>query len=263
MIIQKVFHTYKEDFPLLSKGRIAFGFDANALDTLFASLIMDLSELTSLTQYTYITRHTNDKIPIEHLKPFLTKFRNFVSYLGLKESYGIPTVWFVGHFESQDQIKNIRERLDKIGVRYFETGSELNSFEEINDTYWKKKSDAEVFIEFLHQVTMIGIDLLSGTDFKQKLEQLKRLEWMQYASEEAMEPDLKEMERYLNEKSPYYIKEIAVDVNKRAGFWKNFTKIKVTPQSGGSVGLGSWPHFLFNICGVNSSVNNLPLQVET
>ena len=42
----------------------------------------------------------------------------------------------------------------------------------------------------------------------------------------------------------------------------DFSKIKVTPQPDGNMGLGSWPHFLFNICGVSSPAQKLPLKVK-
>jgi hypothetical protein len=263
MIIQKVFHTYKDDFPLLLPSQNRMSFNGNALYKLMTNLTLELSDLAAIVPFSYISRHTGDKIPPEHLAPFLSKFSWFVDALGKDQTFKIPTIWFVGHFKDYESAAEAQKRIDTKNIKYFDESNKFNSFEEINDSYWDDKRDAEPFIKFLHQTTMIGIDLLSVPDVKRKLEQLKGLEWMQYASEEAMKPELKEMERYLDEKSPYYNKEIGSDVNKHAGFWKNFTKIKVTSQPDGRVGLGSWPHFLFNTCGVFSSVNNLPLKVET
>ena len=220
MIIQRVFHVYKEDFPLLSNGRLAFGFDANALDDLFTGLILQLSDISLLPHFTYITRHTDDKIPQDRLRPFLLEYQDFVNQLGPNQPYDIPTVWFVGHFESQDLIANVHKKLGETDVKYFESGGEYNSFEEMNDTYWENKRDAQLFPEFLHQTTMIGIDLLSVPNFKEKLKQLGRLEWLQYGNLDAMESDLREMERYLDENSPYYKESLVPGPTNE--FWRNF-----------------------------------------
>lgn len=259
MIIQRIFHTYRDDFPLLSDGRLPVSYDASALDALFISLILELSDLTSFPRFTYITRHTKDKIPPKHLDPFLTKFQDFVDCLGKTQSYNIPTVWFVGYFEDQDIVTEFRRKIDEKNIKYFEEGGEYGSFEEINDSYWNNKRDAQLFPKFLNQVTMIGIDLLSASGFKQKLKQLERLEFLQYSSIADMESDLKEMELYFNENSPYYRKRVNTKLANHKEFWGNFTKVKITETRDGGQMLGSWPHFLFNICGVLSQARNLPI----
>ena len=250
MIIQKIFHTFRDDFPLLSNGRLPPSFDLNTYDNLITSLILDLSDLTSFSRFTYITRHTNDNIPKDHLEPFLINFGEFVQRLGSAEPYNIPTVWFVEHFVDYDMVSKIRSSIDAKNIKYFESGGEYGSFEEINDSYWNNKQDAQLFPKFLHQVTMIGIDLLSAHESRRKLEQFKCLELLQYKSAERLKSDLMEIERCLNESSEYYRNFIRAEASEHKEFWKNFTKVKKTVLGDGSMQLGSWPHFLFNICGV-------------
>jgi hypothetical protein len=228
------------------------------LDTLMTRLILELSDLTTLPCLTYITRHTDDKIPPEHLTPFLVKCHDVVDTLGKDQPYNIPTVWFVGHFENYDEITRIRQKLDQRNVKYFETGGEYASFQQINQIYWDKKGDAALFVKFLHQVTMIGIDLLSTGEYKQTIEQLGRLEYMQYSDIENMRSDLKEMEQYLREKSSFYRGHIVHDPIAYREFWENFTKWKKSEAV-----LTSWPHFLFNICGISHPVSHLPLEIRT
>jgi hypothetical protein len=248
MIMQRIFHTYKEDFPLLSNCRLPSVFKVCALDNLLTSLIIELSDLTSLPRYSYIARHTNDKIPEHHLGAFLRKFQDFVDYLGRDQPYNIPTVWFVGYFEAEEPIDEVRRRLDQKGIKYFEDGGDYDSFEAINQCYWDSRKDAQVFPKFLNQVTMIGIDLLSVPMSIRKLKKLECLEWLQYKNKESMKCDLKELRQYLNEKSPFYREHIEKEESQCNEFWANFTKVKKTDK-----GIGSWPHFLFNICGASSS----------
>ncbi len=253
MIIQRIFHTYKEDFPLLINNCLPPSFKACICDGMFKGLILELSDLTSLPRYSYIARHTNDKIPENHLAPFLSKFKDFAQQLGKNQSYNIPTVWFVGFFDAEKEIDEVRRQLDKKGVKYFEDGGKYDSYENINQCYWDNKKDAHLFPKFLNQVTLIGIDLLSEPMTKLKLKELECLEWLQYKSEESRQSDLKKMRRYLNEKSQFYREQIEEDQSECDEFWENFKKIKITDKGNGKACLGSWPHFLFNICGVSSS----------
>ena len=259
MIILRIFHTYKDDFPLMSKGRLPFNGDT--LDDLMTGLILELSDLTTLSPLTYITRHTNDEIPQERLAPFLTKFHEFVDYFGKNQPYNIPTVWFVGHFQDYDSIKKVRQELNQKDLKYFESGEEYNSFDQFNETYWEENTDAEPFVNFLHQATMIGLDLLKTADYKQKLKQLGRLEYMRYPDTknvmEEVKSDLKDMERYLRQNSQYYREHIVADESEYKQFWVNFTKWKTS-----TAGTGSWPHFLFNICGVSYPPTYPPLRVR-
>ncbi|MCG2779186.1 MAG: hypothetical protein L6406_26220 [Desulfobacterales bacterium] len=231
----------------MSKSRLPFNGDT--LDDLMTGLILGLSDIARLLPLTYITRHTNDKIPPQHLAPFLTKFHEFVDYFGKNQPYNIPTVWFVGHFQDYDSIKKVRQKLDQKNLKYFEGGEEYDSFEQIGKNYCEEREDAKLFVKFLHQVTMIGIDLLLTADYKQKLKQLGRLEYMRYPDTknvmEEVKSDLKDMERYLRQNSQYYREHIVADESEYKQFWVNFTKRKSS-----EAGTGSWPHFLFNICGV-------------
>jgi len=257
-ILQRVFHTYRDDFPLLRNKRPTGPAAEDMLDGLMTRLILDLSDLATLPRLTYITRHTDDTIPSERLAPFLVKFHDIVDTLGEHQQYGIPTVWFVGHFANDDEIARIRQELDRKNIKYFETGGEYANFQQLNQIYWENKNDAEPFLTFLHQVTMIGIDLLSTGECKQTLEQLGRLEYMQYTDIENMKSDLKEMQRYLREKSSFYRGHIVHDAIAYREFWENFTKWKKSEAV-----LTSWPHFLFNLCGISHPVEHLPLRVRT
>lgn len=262
MIIQKIFHTYKENFPLaLLKDRdnIYLSFDGNALDDLMTNLILELSNLATLPPFAYISRHTPDKkVPPEDLAPFLARFQAFVSHHGKDRPYYIPTVWFVGHFKDYESVAEVKQKLDEKNVKCFESGKEYDSFAQFNQLYWYQKSDAELFVKFLHQATMIGIELLSTAGYKQKLNQLGRLEYMQYTNIEGVKSDITEMERYLRENSPYYKKHIAANASEHKEFWENFTKWKSTKD-----GTGSWPHFLFNICGISYPFRHPPLKIRT
>jgi len=260
MIIQKIFHTYKEDFPLIKifpqENRILFPVNFDP-DNLFKNLILELSEFSNLPKYCYITRHTNDKIPDKFLTFFKERFSEFVNDEGEDSRFGIPTVWFVGHFQDYDSITEVRQKLDQKNLKYFDDGEEYNSFEQFNQAYWENSPDAEPFVKFLHQATMIGIDLLSAADYKQKLNQLGRLEYMRYTNIEDVKSDITEMEHYLRENSPYYKTHLIPNASEYKEFWENFTKWKTS-----EAGTGSWPHFLFNICGVQYPPTHPPLRVR-
>ena len=217
------------------------------------NLILDLSDLTLLPHFTYITRHTNDKIPKDQLEPFLHKYSQFVENIGKDQPYNLPTVWFVGHFENYDMVSEIKDKIDAKNISYFESGGEYGSFEEINDSYWDYKRDAHLFPKFLHQVTMIGIDILSVPESIITLKQFECLEWLQYSSAERLQSDLYAMEQYLSDISEYYSNSIKAEENEYNEFWENFKKVKRKDLDNGKTQLGSWPHFLFNICGVHFS----------
>lgn len=247
MIIQQTFHTYKDNFPLLINNQLRLDFDY-----LITGLILELSELSSLPLFAYMARHSTDKIPQKYLDPFLSKFHDFVNHHGQNQQYNIPTVWFVGYFDKEDLITEVRRRLDEKNVKYFEESNKYDSFESIKQRYYDNTKDARLFLKFLHQVTKIGIDLLSVPDYRQKLNSLKPLEKMKfhYKSVESRERDLMQMEQYLRQNSQYYQKYISTEETELKKFWNNFQKVKATNMSDGTVSLCSWPHFLFNICGV-------------
>ena len=259
MIIHQLFHTYKDDFPLMlqKKNGVNLPFNGGDLYNLMACLIFELSDLAATLPLSYISRHTGDKTPPEHLSPFLNKFSSFVNGLGKDQPYNIPTIWFVGHFRDRQTATEFQRKIDAKNIKYFDEINEYNSLEDINQSYWENKSDAQPFIEFIHHTTMIGIDLLRTADYKEKLRALGRLEYMQYANIETVKSDFKEMENYLRKSSPYYVKNIAADISEYKKFWINFTKWKGTETA-----FGSWPHFLFNICGLPYPFKQRPLRIN-
>ena len=261
MILSRKFHAYKEESPLLllpDRNHYIPVFNGDAIDALMKSLILELSDLATLPPFAYIARHSKDKIPREHLAPFLKKFPQFVDHFGSDKQYSIPTIWFACHFYDEDSIAAVRQKLDQKNLKYFLECEEYDSFEKINDTYWDERSDAELFVKFIHQATMIGIDLLTTAEYKEELKRLGRLESLQYTNIEDAKPDFKEMERYLRKSSSYYNKHIIADLSEYKEFWENFTKWKITNRA-----LGSWPHFLFNICGIQYPYKHTPLKINT
>jgi len=253
MIIQRVFHTYSDDFPILSNGRLPFSCDVTALNSKMASLILELSDLTDISNYVYITSHTNDKTQEDILNPFTKRFKDFIDDIGKDQPFNIPTIWFVCHFDSFDKIQKVRDQLDLRNIKYFENGDVFESFEKMNETYWEHREDAYLFPKFLHQVTMIGIDLLKNPVSLNKLRELEYLEWLLYRNVEKQICDLTKMKQHLRDNSLYYQKNILTDSNEVLIFWENFNKVKKIDAGNGSFHLGSWPHFLFNICGASST----------
>ena len=266
MMIQKLFHTYKDSFPLQLTSQNCMSLNGDAFDELIAGLILELSDLAATLPLSYISRHGSDKISQERLAPFLRKFSSFVDSLGRDEPYNIPTIWLVCHFNDNESAAEFQERIDAADIKYFDECHEYDSYEEINELYWDNKQDAEPFVGFLHQTTMIGIDLIKTADYKQKLTALQHLEYMRYASMEDAQSDLKEMERYLGESSQYYVEHISADKHGYRAFWENFTKWKrteVVNENERRYKYGSWPHFLFNICGIIDPSELPPLKVDT
>lgn len=251
MIIQHVFHTYKNNFPILSKCRLPISYDGNMTDSLITGLILELSELTLLPRFSYITRHINDTIPQEQLEPFLGRFPGFVDLIGEDGPFNIPTVWFVGYFDAQDTIAKVRAGLYRKQIGYFEEHGKYDSFEALNHSYWDKKDDAERFPKFLHQLTKIGLDLLEVPKAIVGLKQLNCLEWLGYQNIGNLRADLKKIESLLKNHSAYYINNIDKSEIAKKEFWDDFQKIKINKKGNGKVSLGSWPHFLFNVCGAS------------
>jgi len=262
MIIKVIFHTYKDNFPLLffiNETSFYPSFEGDARHDLMTDLILELSDLATLPLLAYISRHDKDnKIPQDDLAPFLAKFPEFVACHGKDKQYNIPTVWFVGHFQDYESVAEVKQKLDQKDLQYIDEIEECKSFDQFNQAYWENSRDAEPFVKFLHQATMIGIDLLKTADYKHKLNQLGRLEYMRYTNIEDVRSDITEMEHYLRENSPYYKKHITANASEHKEFWENFTKWKSTKH-----GTGSWPHFLFNICGISYPFRHPPLKIRT
>ena len=235
MIIQSTFHTYKEDSPIIINDQLPPSYNWTVVNSKMTNLILELSDLTNFAMYVYITRHTNDKIPKENITPFITKFSNFISHFGNKQQCSLPTIWFVGHFESYGSVQKARAKLNAKKITYFENTTEVESFESINDTYWDNIMDAHLFPKFLHQVTMIGIDLLRGSNIIQKLEQLKCLEWLLYKNPDNMISDLDRMREFLDNNSQFYREEVCNSENEAIDFWKNFEKVKMEDIGNGKM----------------------------
>jgi len=203
------------------------------------NLILELADLTNPEFNTYITRHTNDKIPIVHLKPFLDRHDDFVEIVGVNESFNLPTVWFVGFFEREEQAAQIMSDLQLRRIKFLETGSEFESHTDINHSYWDSEKDAVLFPIFLYQVTRIGIDILSNPPDVSRLRDLRCLEWLQYENERKKRRDLSEMRDFLRAKSRFYRAEIESDEGKSRVFWESFTKIKITELANSRSSFGS------------------------
>lgn len=225
MIIKKVFHTYKEDFPFLRGNQVLF--DRLNLDNLFKNLILELSELSTIPKYCYITRHTDDMMP----------------------TFWTPTVWFVIYSETYEIIESIRKKLEQNKIKYLEDDSEIyDSVDSIppDNNYTTTKDEAITFPKFLHQVTQIAIGLLKNNSTN-KLNELNELEWMQ-GNESELGSKIEELREHLINNSKYYLEKIK-NTGEEVEFWINFKKVYINQN------VYSWPHFLFNLCGVISKLN--------
>lgn len=266
MIIQATFHCYKDNFPLLYfKDQFSFysTLDDNARHDLMNGLIMELSDLIPLPYLAHLQRQDKDNMVLQHdLDPFYAKYPEFLDHHGRDKRYRIPTILFVGHFEDDKLVDEVKEKLKEKEIKYVDDIEQQESFEKLNQIYWEEKSDAEPFVKYAHQTTMIGLDLLKTADYKQKLEQLNRLEYMQYTDMEDAKSDFREMVRYLSENSSYYRENIASNPPERKQFWENFTKIKIAIMDNDMAQISSWPRFLFNICGIFYTPKDMPFKVS-
>ncbi len=251
MIVKCVFHTYKDDFPIIVNDHYPSPYNLSLVDNMMTNQIIELSDFTKIGNYIYITRHTNDKIPNEEIVQFITKFSSFVNFYGNNPKCGLPTIWLVVHFESYDSIKEAKEKLLNKKILSYESITEIESFKDTNDSYWDDVKDAYLFPKFLHQVTMIGIDLLKDPNVINELKQLKSLEWLLYRNPANKISDLKRMRDLHQSNSQYYREEIFNKGSESIEFWQNFEKVKIKDLGNNKMHLGSWPHFLFNICGVS------------
>lgn len=249
MIIQKIFHTYKKNFPLLCDRQIPKQFEGKKILDIMKNLILEMKELTSSEFSTYITRHTDDQLPEDVLKPFKIKYQNFVNYFGHSSGYYLPTIWFVGFFKTNKQIENIIRYFNNKNIGFYTTGNNIRSYTEINETYWDCEEDAKIFPKYLYQTTMIGLDILFYNRDISILKEVGKLEWMQYSDEQKKKTDIKKLQDYLLKNSPFYKENIYSDMLSFDQYWQNFNKVTITKMENSSLKLGSWPHFLFNICG--------------
>ena len=251
MIIRQVFHTYREDFPLIrvwsphNRIRLPASFD---LDDLIRELIMELSDLTDIPRFSYITRHTNDTLPNDHLSPFRKKFAKFVAKQGQTSTFSVPTVWFIAYCESSDTVSMIGEKFDERQIKYFEDNPEIYASTASippDGNYTTTNIEARTFPKFLHQVTQIGIDLLRYPNSIDRLTQLNSLEWMQGLTQSEIDSQISVLENHLQEKSQFYRENVCRTDTEKRRFWTNFRKVYEKDST-----IFSWPHFLFNICRV-------------
>lgn len=240
MIIKNIFHTYKDNFPLLipCNGRVYLSFDFPLMDE-FKNLIIELSEFSRMTSYCYITRHTDDVIPESHLRPFKERFTDFVDRCGENSNFGIPTVWFVIYSENEEAASLIKKELERKNIKYFDDSpSKYDSIECIPPgNYARTNDEARMFPKFLHHTTQISIDLLRIGNPVSELQKFKTLEFMRGND---LDLKIKELEIYLETNSNYYREKIKKNKHEKQEFWTNFRIV----YNG-----YSWPHFLFNTCG--------------
>lgn len=211
-------------------------------------MILELSEINLLTKYTYITRHTNDTIPEEILCEFKNKFPNIVNLQRKGNVLGIPTVWFTCYAEKEEEVYSIIASLNKKGINYFTNGpTQYNSLEQIppDQNYTTSALEAKTFPKFLHQVSQIGINILKDHESVDFLTAYKPLEWRQHADKTYLSNLQNELETKLSQKSSFYCEQIKKNGLEKAEFWENFQKAYIKEGA-----IFSWPHFLFNICGI-------------
>jgi hypothetical protein len=246
MIIQQTYHTYKDDFPLILTGgdkvKIPNGYD---LDQIFRIQILDLSDLSTAARFTYIARHTNDKIPDDILDEFKVKFPGIASAVHDGWSLSIPTIWFTCYFCNEAEITPMIDRLTQKGIKHYQGDpnhyASLSSIPPDN-CYTVSQDEGRAFPKFLHQVTQIGLDLLRNSDRGVFLRQYKPLEYRQSSKSVRLESMFNMLKSELRARSSYYREHIEAIASEFDEFCSNFERVNFRAYS--------WPHFLFNICGV-------------
>ncbi len=254
MIIQQLFKTYKENFPLFSRSKDGQTYcskpiTGDYLDNAFRELIQELSELSTVPVYCYMSRHFPDNIPYDKLpSTFKEKYQSFLIQVGKNHDILFATVWFVAYSNSYEQIEIISQKLKDKGIRFCkDKPAEYDSINDIliDSNYTTTEYEAKAFPKFLHQVTQISINLLNKPEALEKLSDLKSLEWMQNYDRKVIDSEVNELEKHLKKNSKYYRDHIEKDKSEKSEFWRNFNRVY---QKQGNI--YSWPHFLFNICGI-------------
>jgi len=246
MIVQQTYHTYKNDFPLIltagDKVKIPNGYD---LDQIFRIQILDLSDLSTAARFTYIARHTNDKIPDGILEEFKARFPGIAYAVHNGWSLGIPTIWFTCYFCNEVEITPMINRLTQKGIKHYqENPNYYTSLSSIppDNCYTVCQDEARAFPKFLHHVTQIGLDLLRSSERGVFLRQYKPLEYWQPSNAAQFESMFNMLKSELRARSSYYREHIEAIASEFDEFCCNFGRV--------NFGTYSWPHFLFNICGV-------------
>lgn len=243
MIIKETIHTYKESFPIIRiVGQKVYRPRGYDLHSLWDSLIIELSEISKISKYFYVARHTDDQIPDLILAGFKNRFLEFVECYGKNSRFGVPTVWLVIYVEDEKSISKIKTVLHERDIKYFEGESvKYESIEKIprDNKYTTTANEAKEFPKFLHQITHIAVDLIKTSDSKNKLRELGCLEGMIGNN---IEFKIRELKDYLENSSQYYRDYVSADEREKSGFWMNFRRVH---------GVYSWPHFLFNAVGIS------------
>lgn len=245
MIIHKTYHTYRVDYPLIIQhGNLIDHPRSYNLDEIYRASIIELKQASLTAKYTYITRHGNDKIPEDILSDFKNKFPEIAQEESPDKILRIPTVWFTCYSESNNDILIIEKFLSEKDIKYFsESHNEYESLLQIpaDGNYTVSIYEAINFPKFLHQVTQIGLNLLENADKGKFLTGYNQLEYRRSANDGELDRLESDLRQRLIKESSYYMENIEANDNERQNFWINFQRVH---------GQFSWPHFLFNICGI-------------
>jgi len=216
------------------------------LDEIYRTSIIGLKEISLVAQYTYITRHGNDKVPDEILPYFKENFPDIAKKESHDKVLRIPTVWLVCYTDNMDNLGVIENFLAEKDYKYFsDEHIEYESLCKIpfDGRYTTSAYEAATFPKYLEQITQIGLNLLENSDHGRSLDDFIKLELRKFANK--TEPDQLELDlrQKLIKNSLYYFESIEKNDNERQEFWINFKRV---------YDRYSWPHFLFNICGITA-----------
>jgi hypothetical protein len=243
MITQQTYHAYKNDFPLIltasDKVKIPNGYD---LEQIFRIHILDLGDLSTAARFTYIARHTNDKIPDGILEEFKARFPGIASAVHNGWSLGIPTIWFTCYFCNEVEITPMIDRLTQKGIKHYqENPNHYASLSSIppDSCYTVNQDEAGAFPKFLHQVTQIGLDLLRSSERAVFLRQYKPLEYWQSSKSAQLESMFNMLKIELRARSSYYREHIEAIASEFDEFCSHFGRVNVRNGR-----IYSWPHFL-------------------
>lgn len=168
MIIQKTYHTYRTDYPLMCQdGNLSYYPKSYNLDEIYRTSIIGLKQFSLIAKHTYITRHQRDKLPDQILPYFKDKFPEIAKEESHDKILRIPTVWFVCYAESYENIRAIEQFLSENDYKYFsDSHIEYESLLHIplDGHYTTSTYEAITFPKFLHQITQIGLNLLENSD---------------------------------------------------------------------------------------------------
>lgn len=215
------------------------------LDKIYRNSIIGLKKISLVARYTYIARHSNNKVPDQILPYFKGNFPDIAKEESHDKVLRIPTVWLVCYSDNKDNFGVIENFLSEKNYKYFPVkGIEYKSLSNIPfGHYTTSANEAATFPKYLEQITQIGLNLLENSDHGKFLSDFIKLEFRKFTNNtepNQLESDLRQK---LIKDSLYYYENIEKIANERQEFWINFRKV---------YDRYSWPHFLFNICGINA-----------